>query len=83
MKTEEKKSKEEESKKESPCMAFCGTQATDEMIAKYCESMGGEGTQGMAEMMAKGCEGMNEGADWSKIMKTMCCKSTKEAKTQK
>ena len=37
----------------------------------------------MAEMMAKGCEGMNEGADWSKIMKTMCGKSTKEAKTQK
>ena len=83
MKSEKKGSKEEKSKKESPCMAFCGTQAIDEMIPKCCESMGGEGTQGMAEMMAKGCEGMNEGADWSKIMKTMCGKSTKEAKTQK
>ena len=83
MKTEEKKSKEEESKKESPCMAFCGTKAIDKMMAKCSESMGVVETQGMAEMMAKGCEGMNEGADWSKIMKTMCCKSTKRAKTQK
>jgi hypothetical protein len=83
MKTEENKRKEEGPKKESPCMAFCGTLTTDEMMAKCCESMGGVGTQGMAEMMAKGCEGMNEGADWSKIMKTMCSKSTKRAKTQK
>lgn len=81
MKTEKKKRKEEGPKKGSPCLAFCGTQAIDEMMAKCCESMKGLETQGMAEMMAKGCEGMNEGADWSKMMKIMCSKSTKEAKT--
>lgn len=81
MKSEKKGSKEEKSKKESPCMAFCGTKAIDKMMAKCSESMGVVETQGMAEMMAKGCEGMSEAAHWRKMMKTMCCKSTKRAKT--
>ena len=82
MKTEKKKSDKEGPNKESSCLGFCGAQAINEMMAKCCESAKGFETQGMAGMMAKGCDGMKENADWSKIMKTMCGKSTKEAKTQ-
>ena len=81
MKTEKKKSEEEGHNKERSCLAFCGAQAIDGMMAKCCESMGGVEMQGMAEMMGKGCAGMSEATDWSKRMKIMCSKWTKKTKT--